>query len=51
MVAWKNALEDAEAYLEKAENGHPEDEGRITVSLCSLALIKASDALFRALIA
>lgn len=46
MVAWKDALEDAEAYLMKVEDGFSGDEGRITVSLCSLALIKASDALF-----
>ncbi|MDY6774218.1 MAG: hypothetical protein SVS85_03375 [Candidatus Nanohaloarchaea archaeon] len=46
MVAWRDALEDAEAYLEKAEDGFPEDDGRITVSLCSLSLIRASDALF-----
>ncbi|MFW6197204.1 MAG: hypothetical protein ACOC5D_07730 [Thermoplasmatota archaeon] len=46
MVAWKVALKDAEVYLKKAEDGHPNDEGRITVSLCSLALIRASDALY-----
>jgi len=46
LVAWKVALKDAEAYLKKAEDGHPYDEGRITVSLCSLALIRASDALY-----
>ncbi len=47
MVDWKNSLSDAESYLGKAEGGFPGDEGRITVSLCSLALIKASDALFQ----
>lgn len=46
MVAWKDALEDSVSYLEKAEEGFPEDEGRITVSLCSLSLIRDSDALF-----
>lgn len=46
MVNWRDALEDAQLYLDKAEKGFGEDPGRITVSLCSLSLISGSDSLF-----
>lgn len=46
MVKWRDALEDAQIYLNKAQNGFENDPGRITVSLCSPSLVRASDSLF-----